>query len=133
MAKSYVANICIPKLLLQSNWITGSLPSMVSDAQILPWKGARSIPVTGKRQCHSWVEDREPNQCLHREAVALVPHWAGLPARPWAACSSTCLVLWGESHVLARGMGQSVMSVMRTYQEIWKRDGARPGCDCRGH
>lgn len=58
---------------------------------------------------------------------ATVADWAGLPARPWAACSSTCQVLWGESLVLAGGVGQSVMSVMRACQEIWKRDGARPG------
>lgn len=42
---------------------------------ILPWKGKRSTPVTGKWKCYSWVEDREPNQCLPGEAVTLVPWW----------------------------------------------------------
>lgn len=48
---------------------------MVHDAQVFPWKGTRSIPVTGKWKCCSCVGDREPNPCLHGGAVASVPRW----------------------------------------------------------
>lgn len=108
MARLCVANICIPKLLLQSNWTTGSLLLMVCGAQVFPWKGSRSIPVTGKWKCRSCMGDREPHPCLHGGAVVSVTDWAGLSARWWAVFRSTCQAVWGESPVLAEGVGQSL-------------------------
>lgn len=108
MARLCVANNCIPKLLLQSNWITGSLLLMVPGAEILPWKGTRSLPVTEKWKCYRWVEDREPNQCLHREAATWVSWWLtrlGCQLRQHSALHAR---LFGEKNMFWLGLWDRV-------------------------
>lgn len=108
VARLCVANICIPKLLLQSNWITAVDGSWCTDILLerdkkhsRDWQ-MKMLQLGGGQGAKSMPPWR--SSCLS----AMVADWARLSARRWAAFSSACKAVQGESHVLAGGMGPSL-------------------------